>query len=226
MLEVVGADNSEDDDLVRARQRDVVRAGYDAISFAYRDDAGQSPATPGSTDQYASWLTELSSLLRPGDRVLDLGCGAGVPSARLLSGAGFDVTGIDISGIQIERAKALIPAGRFIQADMTTWKADPGSFEAIVTLYALIHVPLEDQRRLIPRLARWLVSGGLLLAIVGHEQWTGTEQYLGAQMFWDHADAATYKRWLQDAGFSIVWDRFIAEGSSGHTLVLATRRQL
>jgi len=224
MLGIVVPDNSDvDDDAVRSRQRDVVRAGYDAISFAYRDDTGRSPATPGSTDQYANWLDELSRLLRPGDRVLDLGCGAGVPSARLLASAGFHVTGVDISGVQIERAQALVPAARFIQADMASWEPDPGSFEAIVTLYALIHVPLEDQHRLIPRLARWLVSGGLLLAIVGHVQWTGTEEYFGAQMFWDHANAESYKRWLEDAGFSIIWDRFIPEGSSGHTLVLARR---
>ena len=159
--------------------------------------------------------------LAAGDRVLDLGCGAGVPTARLLVEHGFRVTGIDISAIQIERAKRLVPSAVFLQADMAAWDTDAHSFEAIVSLYALIHVPLADQQQLIPRLARWLTPGGLLLAIVGHERWTGTEDYFGAEMFWDHADVETYKTWLREAGFTVEWDRFIPEGSSGHSLVLA-----
>ena len=101
------------------------------------------------------------------------------------------------------------------------WDSDPASFDAIVCLYTLIHVPLQDQRELIPRLRRWLALGGYLLVIVGHERWKGTEQYMGAPMFWDHADEATYLEWLHDAGFAVVWHRYVPEGTSGHTLVLA-----
>ena len=44
-------------------------------------------------------------------------------------------------------------------------------------------------------------------------------------MFWDHADAATYLVWLREAGLEPVWDRFVPEGDSGHTLVLAEAAQ-
>jgi cyclopropane fatty-acyl-phospholipid synthase-like methyltransferase len=197
--------------------------GYDTMSHAYRDDHGVRSNAPAEEDQgtYEAWLDELTALLQPGARVLDLGCGAGVPTSRILSDRGFQVTGVDISGVQIERAKSLVPGAAFVQADMAAWDCDPASFEAIVSLYALIHVPLEDQRRLIPRMGRWLVPGGFLLAIVGHDRFTGTDEYLGAQMFWDHADTATYLQWLSDAGLNVIWNRFIPEGSSGHTLVLA-----
>ena len=50
--------------------------------------------------------------------VLDLGCGAGVPATRDLVDRGFNVTGIDISEVQIERAQRLVPGGRFICAIM------------------------------------------------------------------------------------------------------------
>ncbi len=40
-------------------------------------------------------------------------------------------------------------------------------------------------------------------------------------MFWDHADAATYLRWLDAACLPPVCDRFVPEGDGGHTLVLA-----
>jgi hypothetical protein len=115
----------------------------------------------------------------------------------------------------------LVPEATFLQADMATWDCPPGSFEAVVALYALIHLPLPDQHRLIPRLKRWLTPGGSLLAIVGCDRWTGVEDYYGVPMFWDHADKVTYLDWLDDAGLRPRWHRFIPEGAGGHTLVLA-----
>ena len=209
-------------DADRARQRDLVRAGYDTISRRYRTDSGVANSqSPESTADYEAWIDELGRLLQPGATVLDLGCGAGVPASGLLADAGFAVTGVDISDVQVERARALVPNATFVRADMTTWDCGPATFAAIVTLYALIHVPLQDQRELIPRLTRWLTPGGYFLAIVGHEQWTGVEDYMGAPMFRDHADAATYLEWLEDAGLAVQWHRYIPEGASGHTLVLA-----
>jgi trans-aconitate methyltransferase len=206
----------------RRAQRELVRSGYDAISMAYRDDRGLSnPTSAEDTTAYRTWLEELSVLLPRSARVLDLGCGAGVPATRILVDRGFDVTGVDISAVQIERARKLVPGADFQQADMATWDCEPGSYQAIVTLYALIHVPLDDQRRLFSRMADWLGPGGYLLAIVGSERWTGIEDYMGTPMFWDHADSGTYLTWLQDAGMRVLWDRVIPEGASNHTLVLA-----
>ena len=48
-----------------------------------------------------------------------------------------------------------------------------------------------------------------------------SEDYYGAAMFWDHADRATYLVWLTEAGLVPLWDRFVPEGSVGHTLVMA-----
>jgi hypothetical protein len=114
-----------------------------------------------------------------------------------------------------------VPAARLVQADMAALHLRESSVHAVVSLYALIHVPLDDQRALFPRVRSWLRPGGYLLAITGADRWTGTEAYLGAQMFWDHADTATYLRWLTAAGLEPVWHRYIPEGDSGHSLILA-----
>lgn len=205
-----------------ASRRDLVRRGYDAISRAYRDDEGTTtPATGERTDNYARWVDDLAQLMAPRARILDLGCGAGVPATKLLADKNFDVLGLDISAVQIERARQLVPAATFEQADMVTWEHEPGSFDAVVSFYALIHVPLQDQRNLLPKIRHWLRPRGYLLAIVGFERWSGIEDHHGAPMFWDHADRETYLAWLADVGLAPIWDRFVPEGSAGHTLVLA-----
>jgi 2-polyprenyl-3-methyl-5-hydroxy-6-metoxy-1,4-benzoquinol methylase len=210
------------DEQQRAALRDLVRRGYDAISEQYRSDDGLSnPGSTETTSPYGAWVAELAELVPPGGRVLDLGCGAGVPMSRDLVDRGFDVMGVDISEVQVARARSLVPGGTFAAADMATWDAEPGSFDAVVSLYALIHVPLEDQRALIPRIRRWLRPGGHFLAIIGVGEWTGVEDYFGTEMFWDHADRDAYLAWFADAGFETVWHRFVPEGDVGHTLVLA-----
>jgi hypothetical protein len=65
------------------------------------------------------------------------------------------------------------------------------------------------------------------MATVGHQAWTGLERdWLGVtdgDMWWSNADAATYRRWLTDAGLRVELETFVPEGMGGHTFVLATR---
>jgi cyclopropane fatty-acyl-phospholipid synthase-like methyltransferase len=168
----------------RTSQRDLVRRGYDAISHSYRGDEETSGvARVESSADYRAWVDELGVLLQPGARVLDLGCGAGIPATRLLTESGFGVVGVDLCEVQISRARALVPGATFICADMVLWEGDASSFDAVVSFYAFIHLPLEDQRPLFSRIAQWLRPNGYLLAIVGHGEWTGTEDFLGAPCF-------------------------------------------
>ena len=198
----------------------LVREGYNAVSYRYRsDDAPEG--------QYGPWLDVFRKHLRAGSTVLDLGCGSGVPVARALVAAGYAVTGVDISDVQVERARRLVPLARFIRSDFADLAFDDGSFDAIACFFALIHVPLPEQPPLLCAMAGWLRPGGLLLATVGNTAWTGSEDgWLGgdAPMWWSHADANTYRRWLVDAGLTIVEDHFVPEGDGGHRYVAAQRR--
>lgn len=206
----------------RAAQRDLVRRGYDEISLAYRTDDGQA-ATSSAEDvsRYAGWVAELTRLLPGRAVVADLGCGAGIPATRELTDEGLRVIGVDFSAVQLARARRLVPAATLVRADMTELRLQPASLDAVVSFYALIHVPLADQQALFPRVRSWLRPGGYLLAITGAGRLTCTGTYLGAGMFWEHADTDTYLRWFQAAGLTPVWHRYIPEGNAGHSLILA-----
>jgi SAM-dependent methyltransferase len=211
-----------DDAAGRARQRDLVRRGYDSISLAYRSDEGDAHGTSAEdVSRYAGWVADLAALLRPGARVVDLGCGAGIPATRELATHGLQVLGVDFSAVQLRRARRLVPGAGLIQADMTALQLRPASADAVVSFYALIHVPVADQQALFPRIRDWLRPGGYFLATVGATRWTGTKRYLGADMFWDHADTGTYLRWFEEARLTPLWDRYVPEGGSGHALILA-----
>jgi cyclopropane fatty-acyl-phospholipid synthase-like methyltransferase len=198
--------------------REMVRTGYDVVSAAYRaDDAAD--------ERYGDWLEELAPSLPAGARVLDLGCGCGVPTVRWLLERGFRVTGVDLSEVQIERARRLFPAADLRRGDMTELDLEAGSFDAVVAYYSVIHVPVEEQPRLFGSIHRWLRPEGMLMAIVGATAGTGSEEdWLGAPMYWSHEGTETYLMWLRETGFDVRWHRFIPEDDGGHTLLLARRK--
>ena len=211
-----------DDVAARAAQRDLVRRGYDAISAAYRGDDGQAAASSAEdVSRYAGWAAELADLLPAGATVADLGCGIGLPATRALTDYRLRVIGVDFSAVQLARARRLVPAARLVQADMTALRLRPASLDAVVSFYALIHVPLADQQALFPRIRSWLRPGGYLLAITGAKRWTGTGHSLGAGKISDHADTATNLDWLTAARLVPIWHRYIPEGTSGHNLILS-----
>ncbi len=104
---------------------------------------------------------------------------------------------------------------------MTELQLPEAPLDAVVALYSIIHVPVAEQPTLFGSIHRWLRPGGMLLAIVGATEGTGSEDdWLGAPMYWSHADRDTYLRWLGDIGFELRWHRFVPEDDGGHTLLL------
>jgi cyclopropane fatty-acyl-phospholipid synthase-like methyltransferase len=177
----------------------VVANGYDRITEAYL-------ARYGASTVRDHWLSELLNRLptQGGARVLDLGCGAGIPVARALATAGHTVIGVDGSAGQIRLARVNVPAAEFIHADMTAVDFPARSFDAVAAFYAITHVPRFEHGDLLRRVAAWLKPGGLLVASLGADalgDWTG--EWLGTEMFFSHYDSDKNTALLRDAGFAI-----------------------
>jgi cyclopropane fatty-acyl-phospholipid synthase-like methyltransferase len=175
----------------------LVAAGYDRIGDTYLDRFGVSEVRSRK-------LAELKKGLSPGARVLDLGCGAGLPVARDLTTDGFRVTGVDGSVAQIARARQNVPDAVLIHADMTNVEFPPASFEAIVAFYSITHVPRDEHSMLLQQISCWLVPSGCFVGSFGAspiEDWTG--DWLGTTMFFSQHDPETARKLVSDAGLLI-----------------------
>jgi SAM-dependent methyltransferase len=199
--------------------KEIVRRGYDALSVRY-DEAY------GGESKYQAWIERLTERLDDGSRVLDVGCGSGLPLARDLAGAGHAVTGVDISEVQIRRARELVPQAEFVRADAASLDLPPESFDAVVSFYALIHLPQDEQQQLLRKIAGWLRPGGWFVCTTGQQAWTGVDgDWLdsGVSMWWSNADADTSRTWITESGLTVEEQEFVPEGTGGHTLFWARR---
>ena len=198
----------------------IVADGYDAMGVRF---AAWRELIVG--DPRREWEDKLVGSLEDGARVLELGCGSGTEETRRLAER-FAVTGVDISPLQIERARAAIPEADFLCADFTEVELPEDSFDAVASFYVFNHVPRDLLAPLLARIQRWLVPGGLLLAAFGvadMEGWTG--EWLGAEMFFSSFPPEVTSRLVRAAGFTIEEDEVVVfqelEGPGRFQWVLA-----
>jgi SAM-dependent methyltransferase len=93
-----------------------------------------------------------------GNRVLELGCGAG-NIARFLVDRGFDVTGIDISPTAIAWAtERAIPNARFMVGDLVA--EIPGEYDLVIDGHCLHCIIGNDRARMLANVRAALVPGG------------------------------------------------------------------
>ena len=191
------------------RPKQIVRKGYDAIAERYlawsRDSAPRR-----------HYLEKLLAQLENGERVLELGCGAGLPATKALSERAA-VTGVDLSPKQIALAKANVPTAEFLCAEITALDFAPGTFDAVAAFYAVTHIPREEHAALFARIAQWLKPGGIFVATLGAVDLEDCfeEDWLGAPNFFSHYGADTNLALLKAAGFEILEHEVAAQDLEG-----------
>jgi ubiquinone/menaquinone biosynthesis C-methylase UbiE len=102
---------------------------------------------------------------RPGERVLDVCCGAGASALPTAEAVGPDgrVDAIDLAGglLEVGRARAAergLDQLRFVQADATTWRSDDGDYDLVQCVYGIFFLPKMDEAA--ARLVSLLRPGG------------------------------------------------------------------
>ncbi len=105
-----------------------------------------------------AWLVEQ---LPTSARVLDLGCGSGLPTAKQLLDAGVEVVGLDESSTMLSLAEEQAPGGRYLHRDLRDI-ADLGEFDAAIAFFSLIMLPKIDIPPLLSQVRRQLRGPKLL----------------------------------------------------------------
>lgn len=146
--------------------------GYEDV---LRDRSGQAEAFDAIGDRYevafphkegqieaGKWL---ASTLSPGARVLDIGCGTGLPTGRQLADAGLTVVGIDLSAGMVEHARRNVPEAVFHRHDIADLRpggpADLGLFDAAAAFFSLLMLPRREIPYALAAIRELLVPGGL-----------------------------------------------------------------
>lgn len=130
-------------------------AVFDALGAEYERAFAGSPAHRASLDR-------LLEHLAPGSRVLDVGSGTGVPTARRLAAAGHRVVGVDVSPVMTALAARQVPEAEFRCGDIRELPWADGEFDAVCVYFSLLQMSRGEQTELLGRLARAVKPGGRL----------------------------------------------------------------
>ncbi len=159
--------------------------------------------------------------LAPGSRVLDVGCGPGLPITRYLVEQGFAVTGVDVSAEQLRIAAQRVPEADLREGDICELDFVDDAFGGIVAWDSVFHVPRAKHGALFGKFARWLRPGGRVLVTGGGSAGEFTDVMLGEAFFYSgYAPEGTVKL-LAAAGFAVVEQVVDDSSGRGHVVFVA-----
>jgi len=175
----------------------VVAEGYDRIGARLRDWFDD---TAGEIRR--AFLPEIFARVPEGSDMLELGCGAGVDAIELARGR--DYTGVDLSATMISLARARVPSGLFIHADLDEVAFPPDSFDAVVSFYVFGHVPAAEHASTFRHVFDWLRPGGVFCASVPGGAHEGMEEeFIDVPMYFAAIGRDATEAALRDIGFDL-----------------------
>ena len=187
---------------------DKVAAEWEKVRRAF---AGEQP-----------YLEAIVERLPRDGRIVDLGCGTGVPIARFFIERGYAVTGVDAAPAMLALCRASFATAEWIEQDMRTLALNR-RFDAIIAWDSFFHLPPDDQRAMFPVFGKHAAAQGLLLFTSGTGEGAAIGEIFGHELY--HASLAPEEfRWLlAEQGFSVLLHRSEDPKCGGHTVWLAQR---
>ncbi|CAN6539164.1 unnamed protein product [Malus baccata var. baccata] len=166
---------------------DFVDTFYNLVTDIYEWGWGQSfhfsPHVPGKSHKDATRLHEEMAVdlidVKPGDRILDVGCGVGGPMRAIAAHSRANVTGITINEYQVKRARqhnkkagldslCEVVCGNFLEMPFPE-----NSFDGAYSIEATCHAPKLEE--VYAEIFRVLKPGALYVSY----EWVTTDKYKG-----------------------------------------------
>ncbi len=194
--------------------QDIVKNTYNKIAQTYAGERDAFPNIP--------YLEKFIALLSPGATILDLGCGAGAPIDRFLVDKGFKVIGVDLAEKQIELAKKSVPEATYQVKDMSELQPNEYSVDAVISFYAIFHIPRKTHKLLFQKIHSFLKPNGIILVTMASTDWEGIdEDFYGEKMYESHYAPEVNSQIVKEAGFNIILDEIDTSGNEKHQVILA-----
>lgn len=157
--------------------------------------------------------------LVPGMRVLELGCGTGSLTAKLLA-RDARVTAVDFSAPMLARARRRAPSADFVHAEISTFRAERG-FDRVLLAFVLHELEADARRRTLEAARAALVPGGCV-CILDHALPERGLVPRAVSAFVHGFEPESTRAWLrggyvreiESAGLSVVTNERLASGTA------------
>ena len=181
----------------------LVRNTYNKIALDYTKVFRKNP-------NYLIVLKKFVRGIPKGSRVLDAGCGTGLPVAKFLSKQ-FEVLGIDISSKMLKLARKNVPDVKFKKMSLTNMKLKSNSFNFICCFFALFHVKKSEISKVIKKFHTLLKKGGLLIISVGEAKENKEEvsTFFKERIYYTGMKRKNLERLVKEVGFEIIYSKFL-----------------
>jgi len=163
----------------------LVNTYYDLVTDFYEYGWGQSfhfapryngESIPASIARHEHFLA-LRLGLKPGMKVLDIGCGIGGPLSEIARFSGATITGVNNNDYQIGKGRKLIKqyglenTADFLKADFLHIPVPDNSYDAVYAIEATCHAPTKES--IYSEIMRVLKPGGSFVAY----EWCMTDKW-------------------------------------------------
>ena len=189
------------------------------------DKMGEKYHRVRDNKKFNSELEKFAALLPSSSEVLDAGCGVGTPVSQFLVNMGFNVTGVDISKKLIDLAKQNIPEASFYQKNILTLDFPNDSFDGIICVYTLWHIPRTDHSSIIENFHRMLKDNGILVINTGIFESDGMSRFFGERMLWSNNSPEKTLEFVKGAGFEILFEGILNLGGEQQYWIFAKKEE-
>ena len=146
------------------------------------------------------WLDRMLSHA-PGRRILDLGCGTGLPVARYLVDRGRAVTGLDAAPAMLDLFRRNVPRAEAVAGDLRDF-ALGRPFDALLAWDSLFHLTAQDQRRALAQVAAHAAPGAALMFTSGPDAGESIGRLGDAALYHASLSPRDYRGLLTALGFT------------------------
>jgi SAM-dependent methyltransferase len=158
-------------------------------------------------------LQELSifmDFIKPGGKILDLGCGPG-HHAKIFVENGFSVVGIDLSSGMIKIAEREVPQADFFVMDIQNLDLQENEYDGIWASASLFHIPKLLLVDVLQLLKKYLQDSGVLYLSLKEgvgEEIIADSRYEGVEKFYAYYSEKEIQEILTNSGYKLLLKEF------------------